>query len=379
MEIVAYFSPSTTTSFCRRSLPTLRPFNSLSSTSAHKFAFHHHHKFPVLRPREKLPKISTTTSASNDDSPAATESKSPPPPELPPPRGGGAKLIPLISSLAIGAAVFFLIPRPPEITPQAWQLLSIFLSTIAGLVLSPLPVGAWAFLGLTATILTNTLPFAAAFSAFTNEVIWLIVISFFFARGFVKTGLGDRIAIHVFREMVGEEHPRVVVRADTERGVDCSGDAEHHRQGRRRFLAYYQIVVVVGREFAGRSIKEKTWFLFSTVPISAQNLLCLKLAEQLGVVVSNPWVSWFNAASLPAFLSLIATPLILYSLDPPETKDTPDAPAMAEKKLELMGPMSENELVMIGTMILAVSLWIFGDALGISSVLAAMLGYRYSY
>lgn len=29
-----------------------------------------------------------------------------------------------------------------------------------------------------------------------DQVIWLIVISFFFARGFVKTGLGDRIATY---------------------------------------------------------------------------------------------------------------------------------------------------------------------------------------
>ena len=38
------------------------------------------------------------------------------------------------------------------------------------------------------------LTFQAAFSAFTSDVIWLIVISFFFAKGFVKTGLGDRVA-----------------------------------------------------------------------------------------------------------------------------------------------------------------------------------------
>lgn len=88
-----------------------------------------------------------------------------------------------------------------EVSAEAWQLLSIFLSTIAGLVLSPLPVGAWAFLGLTVTVVTKTLTFAAAFNAFTSEVIWLIVISFFFARGFVKTGLGDRIATYFVKWM----------------------------------------------------------------------------------------------------------------------------------------------------------------------------------
>lgn len=78
------------------------------------------------------------------------------------------------------------------------------------------------------------------------------------------------------------------------------------------------------------------------------------------MVVLNPWVSWFKAASLPAFISLLATPLVLYKLYPPEIKDTPDAPAMAAKKLANMGPVTRNEWVMVGTMILAVSLWIFG-------------------
>ncbi|KAL4196455.1 hypothetical protein AMTRI_Chr04g183270 [Amborella trichopoda] len=106
----------------------------------------------------------------------------------------GAKPLPFILSVAVGLVVRYLVPKPVEVTTQAWQLLSIFLSTITGLVLSPLPVGAWAFMGLTTAVITRTLSFSLAFEAFTNEVIWLIVISFFFARGFVKTRLGDRIA-----------------------------------------------------------------------------------------------------------------------------------------------------------------------------------------
>ncbi|KAI4988808.1 hypothetical protein ZWY2020_036125 [Hordeum vulgare] len=48
-----------------------------------------------------------------------------------------------------------------------------------------------------------TLPFEATFSVFTNEVIWLIVISFFFARGFAKTGLGNRIATYFIKWLGG--------------------------------------------------------------------------------------------------------------------------------------------------------------------------------
>ncbi|MQL79347.1 hypothetical protein Taro_011778, partial [Colocasia esculenta] len=107
---------------------------------------------------------------------------------------------------------------------------------------------------------------------------------------------------------------------------------------------------------------------------AAQNLLCLKLAEELGVKIASPWVSWFKAASLPAIISLLATPYVLYKIFPPETKDTPDAPAAASERLKQMGPVTRSEWVMIGTMLLAVSLWIFGDFLGVSSVVAAMLG-----
>ncbi|MFS7979239.1 putative solute carrier family 13 [Helianthus anomalus] len=298
----------------------------------------------------------------------------------------GAKIIPLAISLAIGLTLRFIIPKPIELTDQAWQLLSIFISTITGLILSPLPVGAWAFLGLTTTIFTNTLSFTTAFSGFTNEVIWLIVISFFFARGFVKTGLGDRVAswfvkwlggstiglaygLMVSESLIAPAMPSTTARAGGVflpiiKSVSVSAGSLPNDPSAKRLGSY-----LVQSQFQVCSGNSSALFLTA----AAQNLLCLQLAEGLGVVVADPWVEWFIAASLPAFVSLLLTPYILYKLYPPETKDTPDAPAMAAKKLELMGPVTTNEWVMIGTMLLAVSLWVFGDAIGVSSVLTAMI------
>jgi di/tricarboxylate transporter len=93
---------------------------------------------------------------------------------------------------------------------------------------------------------------------------------------------------------------------------------------------------------------------------AAQNLLCLKLAQELGVSISNPWVSWFKAASVPAFVALMTTPFLLYKIFPPDIKETPEAPAAAEKKLQAMGPITQNEWFMVSTMLLAVTLWVFG-------------------
>ncbi|XP_073125012.1 dicarboxylate transporter 2.1, chloroplastic-like [Henckelia pumila] len=393
MESIALLYSPSTASFSRLSATLLRPAPSISSThlrplpelnyppaAAHNLPSIHRRplNFPLFRKPLGSSK-GAPSSSTGVSGPTEPESPSPPPPQ-------GAKFVPFVISISIGLIVRYFVPRPPEVTAQAWQLLSIFLSTIAGLVLSPLPVGAWAFLGLTTSIITKTLSFSAAFSAFTNEVIWLIVISFFFARGFVKTGLGDRIAtffvkclgkstlglsygLTLSEALIAPAMPSTTARAGGVflpiiKSLSLAAGSKPGDASKKKIGSY---LVQSQFQSAGNSSA-----LFLTA--AAQNLLCLKLAEELGVIIANPWVSWFKAASLPAFVSLLATPFILYKIYPPETKDTPDAPAMAAKKLELMGPVTKNEWVMVGTMLLAVSLWIFGDAIGVASVVAAMIG-----
>ena len=47
---------------------------------------------------------------------------------------------------------------------------------------------------------------------------------------------------------------------------------------------------------------------------AAQNLLCMKLAAELGVLVVSPWVTWFKAAAVPALLGILITPLLMYTV-----------------------------------------------------------------
>ena len=59
---------------------------------------------------------------------------------------------------------------------------------------------------------------------------------------------------------------------------------------------------------------------------------------------------------------------------PPQVKDTPDAPAKAREELRKLGPLSLDEKLTAGALGLTVALWIFGGALGINAVAAALLG-----
>jgi hypothetical protein len=276
----------------------------------------------------------------------------------------GAALTPLLASVATGVLIWF-IPAPSGVPRNAWQLLAIFLSTIVGIITQPLPLGAVALLGLGAAVLTRTLTFAAAFSAFGDPIPWLIALAFFFARGFIKTGLGKRVAYAfvsafggsslglgyalVFAEAVlAPAIPSVSARAGgiflplvkslCEACGSRSGDGTERRLGAWLMLTCFQTSVVSSAMFLTA---------MAANPLSA-NLTAGTIGQGIG------WTLWAKAAIVPGLLSLVLVPLILYVIYPPEMKSSPDAPRLAKEQLAKMGPMTKQETIMAGTLLLTV-------------------------
>ena len=66
---------------------------------------------------------------------------------------------------------------------------------------------------------------------------------------------------------------------------------------------------LVQAQFQG-SVHSSAMFLTA----AAQNLLCLKLASEMGVAISNPWVTWLKGAIGPALVGLLITPLIIFKV-----------------------------------------------------------------
>jgi anion transporter len=220
-------------------------------------------------------------------------------------------------------------------------------------------------MGLGASVLTKTLPFSAAFSAFGDPIPWLIALAFFFARGFIKTGLGNRIAYQfvslfgssslglgyslVFSEaLLAPAIPSVSARAGgiflplvKSLCVACGsnvGDGTEHKLGSWLMLTCFQTSVISSSMFLTA---------MAANPLSA-TLTFNTIQQTIG------WTDWAKAAIVPGLISLIVVPLILYLIYPPTVKSSPDAPKLARKKLEKMGPMTTNEIIMAGTLFLTV-------------------------
>ena len=296
----------------------------------------------------------------------------------------GAKLKPLGYSVLAGLVVA-LIPTPAGVTAQAWSLLAVFVGTIVGIITNPLPLGAVAMIGLTVSMTTGLLPFSAAFSAFSSEIPWLIALAFFLARGFIKTGLGNRIAYKivslfgkstlgltyslVFSEaLLAPAIPSLAARAG---GIFlplakalCVACGSTPEDGTEKKMGAYVMTTV----FQTSTISSGMF-----ITAMAANPLSVNLAASItGITIT--WAQWAIGAALPGLICLIATPLILYVLYPPEVKDSPEAPTKAKEELEKLGPMTGDEKIMAAALSLTVGLWVFGSKLGVGSVAAALNG-----
>jgi DASS family divalent anion:Na+ symporter len=286
-------------------------------------------------------------------------------------------------TLSVGAVIWF-IPPPSGVTVKAWHLLAIFAATIVGLILKPLPMGAVAMLGIVATALTGTLEIEESLSGFGNRVIWLIVITFFISRGFIKTGLGKRIA-WLFIALLGKKSLGLgygIVAADLILSPAIPSNTA--RSGGVIFPLLRSVAEAYESDPEKRTSGKIGAFLIFTafqgtvitsamfLTAMAANPLAAELAGDRGVSIT--WGSWASAAAVPGLISLLVMPWLIFRLYPPEIKETPDAAKLAKNELNKKGRMTLNEGLMLGTFILLLFLWIFGKPLHIHSTTTALTG-----
>ncbi|MCH9612794.1 MAG: putative malate transporter YflS [Chlamydiia bacterium] len=295
------------------------------------------------------------------------------------------KLFYLLICFAIGGGIW-VAPHPENITGQGWHLFAIFVATVLGLIIKPLPMGGVAFLSLTVLTFTKTLTFTESFSGFTNPIVWLIVTAFFIARGFIKTGLGMRIAYVLMRIFGKSTLGMAYAMAMTDVVLAPTIPSVTARAGGVIFPVVTSLSKAFGSDpetsprrigsFLIQSVFQSgavTSAMFLTA--MAGNPLVAGIAASVGVNLT--WGGWAVAALVPGLVSLAVIPWIMYKIYPPELKHTPEAKAIAEEKLKEMGPISRDEWVMIGSFVGLIILWVFGQTLGVDPTVTALLGLSF--
>jgi DASS family divalent anion:Na+ symporter len=287
----------------------------------------------------------------------------------------------LAVALVVGL-VIWVFPRPAAVDPRAWHLLAIFIATLVGIVAKPLPMSAVAVVGIAAALATRTLTIAEALTGFANVTVWLVISAFFFSAGFVKTGLGKRIAYVLIsrfgRRSLGLGYSLVAtdlvlapaIPSNTARAagvvlpivqsIAARAIADDPVKGRQT-SAFLTLAVYEG------TVVTSAMFVTSMVA----NPLIVQFAATQNVILT--WTNWAAASVVPGLISLIIVPLVVYRMCRPGVVNTPEAPAMARQALEALGPMNRGEKLMASVSVVMIILWILGTTLSLDPTATAFM------
>jgi len=286
--------------------------------------------------------------------------------------------------VTVGAGLLVaLAPAPAGVPRTAWTLFAVFVATIVGSIVQPLPGAAVALFGVTVAAALGTVPVREALAGYADPIVWLVVAAFWMSRGMVKTGLGRRIAL-LFIRALGRRSLGLgyaIVASETvlatlipSNGARCGGitfpvtrslaEAYDSRPGETAgrlgaflVLLLYQCEVVICAMF---------------LTGQASNALIARLAATAGVGIS--YGRWALGAVVPGLLCLLVVPLLVYRLHPPEVRHTPRAAELAAEELARMGRTSRGEWIMLGVFVTVGLLWASRDVHGVDYAVSALLG-----
>jgi divalent anion:Na+ symporter, DASS family len=285
--------------------------------------------------------------------------------------------------IVIFLVIAFVVPRPATVSPASWRFFSIFIVTILGLIIEPIPGGAVVLLGVTLAALLGGMTVSQVLSGYSDPVVWLVLTSNFIARALIKTGSARRMALSFikafgknpislcyslsFSDMV----LATVVPANSARSggiilpialsiselYESLPGPTASRIGSFLMTAVYQCICI-------------TPAMFLTGQVS--NLLAAQMAARFGYQMS--WGLWAAAGIVPGLISLAVIPMIVWYLNPPTIRRTPEAALFAADRLRTMGPLNRQEKI-LGFLLVAVCLlWATAGRTGINITVTALMG-----
>ncbi|OOR87731.1 C4-dicarboxylate ABC transporter [Moraxella caviae] len=309
------------------------------------------------------------------------------------------KPIPAAIAVIITLVIWFFVPVPTGVTPDAWHLLALFVGTIAAIIGKALPIGAIAIIAMTAVALTGVTadtPKQAmkdALSSLSSSLIWLIGIAIMISRGLIKTGLGSRIAywfISIFGKRtlgigyslaLAELLIAPITPSNTARGgaiihpimrsIADSFDSKVEDGTQNRIGKYLALV-----NYHSNPITS-AMFITATAP---NPLVVDLIADVTGAKISLSWTTWAVAMFLPGLACILLMPIVIYALAKPELKETPHARKFAKENLAKLGKLTTQEKIMLAVFGGMLLLWadvpamIFGSAWSFDATAVAFLG-----
>jgi divalent anion:Na+ symporter, DASS family len=294
------------------------------------------------------------------------------------------RILGLLALVALYVFVAHVLPRPANVQPAGWRITAVFLSTIAGLMIQPLPGAPLVLIGLMMFVLVGGMTMGEALSGFATPTVWLVLTAMVTARVLRESGLARRIAL-LFVRQFGSSSLGVLYSLVFSDVTLASGIPSITARGASIILPITRNIAELYDSKPGPTSKRLGEFLMigiyqaSAVACAmfltgqASNILAVGLAARFAQV-NITWTSWLLAGLAPGIVSCLVVPYAVYRLSTPEIRRTPGAAAYARDELERMGPMNVRERLVLIVLCSEILLWITSQLTGLDVTLVAFAG-----
>ena len=293
------------------------------------------------------------------------------------------EIVGLAALVLVYLVIVYLIPRPESVKPEGWRLTGIFLATIVGCILQPIPGGALVLMAITLSAVMGGLTTQQALAGYADPTVWLVMAAFFISRSLIDTGLARRIALFFIRlfgrSSLGVSYALVLSDMVLASIIPSNGA----RSGGVTLPIARSITELYGST-PGATAALLGSFLMPAVyqgicltaamfyTGQASNPLAAQMAGQAGHTVT--WTSWFVAGLVPGLCSLFVAPWVTFRLNPPIIKRTPEAAEFAADEMRQMGPLSRDEKILAVVFVSVCGFWATSAWHGIDITVTALFG-----
>ncbi len=285
--------------------------------------------------------------------------------------------------VALYLMIVYVFPRPAAIKPEGWRLFGIFVATVCGLILQPIPGGGIVLLAITLASVLGGLTIQQALAGYADSTVWLVMAAFFISRALINTGLARRIAL-AFVRMFGRSTMGVAYALTASDMVLASIIPSNAARSGGVILPIVRSIAELYGSRPGPTAALIGSFLFTAVyqgicvtaamffTGQASNPLAAQVAGQQGYAVT--WTSWLVAGIVPGLCSLAVIPPLVARLNPPAIRQTPEAAEFAAGQLRDMGPMKRNEWILAVVFVSVCGSWVTSGLHGLDITVTALLG-----
>lgn len=288
----------------------------------------------------------------------------------------------------IVGVIIALIPPPVGLASNAWYFFALFVAVIVGVMTEPIPAAAVGLVGVTVGAITGLVaptPSASVswmLSGFSLNTVWLPFAAYMFVIGYVKTGLGRRIALWLIKQLGKKTLGLGYAIALSDLVLAPFIPSNTARSGGTIYPIISNVPELYGSKPGETSRKIGSYVMYTALATTcvtnsmfltgmSSNILALAIVNST-LKVSIQWTTWFLGFLPVGIILFLLVPSLLYKIYPPEIKSSTETPIWASNQLKTMGRITRRELTLLALVILALVLWIGGTQY-VDATLSAVL------